>query len=451
MCVFPRRQKSSGFLYVIKAEGNSYTYSGDRVSTFTPFGQSAVYFTHDSRGRMTYDGASGVTIDYNYLNLTRKISGTGGTLAKYSYLANGSKTEAENGSGAGLVYRGSLIYKKASNGTLTLEGANLPEGRLLPGARRLYVTDHLGSAKAVVNGNNGNLYEVNYYTVYGKQSANSSANSYISTAPSGEKFRQHFTGKEDQAPDFTVPFTDFGARQYSPALRRWLVPDPLSEKYYGISPYAYCAGDPVNLVDPDGKSTDEFVFDTNGRFVERREKEGKDVIIVQGENKEIEINFVDPVNDPKTIRPQTTLVTPAYEDIINALNLSGATSKDNHGFLKGLLYLATHSDGGKNSGELDFITRQYIPLDTDNHFYISHKGDGDYYAHNAYNYGNFLWGAASNALGVPLGVSLLGAHMNNYFFDYKYKGHLDSLDDQLSIMLGYFWYEETSNTRHCIH
>ncbi len=59
----------------------------------------------------------------NYLNLPRKISGTGGTLAKYSYLANGSKTEAENGSGAGLVYRGSLIYKKASNGTLTFDGA----------------------------------------------------------------------------------------------------------------------------------------------------------------------------------------------------------------------------------------------------------------------------------------------------------------------------------------
>ena len=238
---------------VLTAEGNSYTYSGDRVSTFTPFGQSAVYFTHDSRGRMTYDGASGVTIDYNYLNLTRKISGTGGTLVKYSYLANGSKTGAENGSGAGLVYRGSLIYKKASNGTLTFEGASIPEGRLLSGATRLYVTDHLGSVKAVVNGNNGNLYEVNNYTVYGKRSANSSASSYISTAPTGEKFRQRFTGKEDQAPDFTVPFTDFGARQYSPALRRWLAPDPLSEKYYGISPYAYCAGDPVNLVDPDGR------------------------------------------------------------------------------------------------------------------------------------------------------------------------------------------------------
>jgi RHS repeat-associated protein len=237
---------------VLTAEGDSYTYSGDRVATFTPSGQSAVYFTHDSRGRMTYDGVGGVTIDYNYLNLPRKISGAGGTLAKYSYLANGSKTEAENGSGAGLVYRGSLIYKKASNGTLTFDGASIPEGRLLSGSTRLYVTDHLGSVKAVVNGNNGNLYEVNNYTVYGKQSANSSASNYISTAPSGEKFRQRFTGKEDQAPDFNTSYTDFGARQYSPNLRRWLVPDPLSEKYYGISPYAYCAGNPVNLVDKDG-------------------------------------------------------------------------------------------------------------------------------------------------------------------------------------------------------
>ena len=28
--------------------------------------------------------------------------------------------------------------------------------------------------------------------------------------------------------------------------------DPLCEKYYSISPYAYCAGNPVNLVDPNG-------------------------------------------------------------------------------------------------------------------------------------------------------------------------------------------------------
>ena len=29
--------------------------------------------------------------------------------------------------------------------------------------------------------------------------------------------------------------------------------DPLAEKYPGISPYAYCKGNPVNFVDPDGR------------------------------------------------------------------------------------------------------------------------------------------------------------------------------------------------------
>ncbi len=33
---------------------------------------------------------------------------------------------------------------------------------------------------------------------------------------------------------------------------RWLTPDPKSEDYYGVSPYSYCAGDPVNFVDQDG-------------------------------------------------------------------------------------------------------------------------------------------------------------------------------------------------------
>jgi len=31
--------------------------------------------------------------------------------------------------------------------------------------------------------------------------------------------------------------------------------DPLAEKYYSVSPYVYCAGNPVNLVDEGGSST----------------------------------------------------------------------------------------------------------------------------------------------------------------------------------------------------
>ena len=45
---------------------------------------------------------------------------------------------------------------------------------------------------------------------------------------------------------------DFGARFYDPATAIFLQQDPLAEKYYNISPYAYCANNPVNFVDPDG-------------------------------------------------------------------------------------------------------------------------------------------------------------------------------------------------------
>ncbi len=45
---------------------------------------------------------------------------------------------------------------------------------------------------------------------------------------------------------------DSDARWYSPAIMRTTTPDPLAEKYYDISPYAWCANNPVRFVDPNG-------------------------------------------------------------------------------------------------------------------------------------------------------------------------------------------------------
>ena len=47
---------------------------------------------------------------------------------------------------------------------------------------------------------------------------------------------------------------DFDSRMYYPALCRFMTMDPLCEKYYSISPYAYCNNNPVKYVDPDGES-----------------------------------------------------------------------------------------------------------------------------------------------------------------------------------------------------
>ena len=49
---------------------------------------------------------------------------------------------------------------------------------------------------------------------------------------------------------------DFGAREYDPALVLFTSMDPLCEKYYHISPYAYCAGNPVRYRDPNGMIID---------------------------------------------------------------------------------------------------------------------------------------------------------------------------------------------------
>ena len=57
----------------------------------------------------------------------------------------------------------------------------------------------------------------------------------------------------------------YGARYLDPAGARWLSVDPLQGKYPGMSPYNYCAGNPVKLVDPDGTSTD-VVENGDGSF-----------------------------------------------------------------------------------------------------------------------------------------------------------------------------------------
>lgn len=112
----------------------------------------------------------------------------------------------------------------------------------------MYVTDYHGSVRAVVDGRTGELYKAVDYSSYGEDTIVASAG-----VSGGITLRDGYTGKEDQHPDFGTSYTDFGARQNHPHLHQWMTPDPLAEKYYDVSPYAFCDNDPVNRFDPNGK------------------------------------------------------------------------------------------------------------------------------------------------------------------------------------------------------
>ena len=111
-----------------------------------------------------------------------------------------------------------------------------------------YHSDHLGSANWITD-YRGKAVQHIQYLPYGEP--------YINQRAAGttysERFR--FTGKER---DEETGFHYYGARYYwSEVLTGWLSVDPMADKYPSISPYAYCAWNPVKLVDPDGNEAFE--------------------------------------------------------------------------------------------------------------------------------------------------------------------------------------------------
>ena len=107
-----------------------------------------------------------------------------------------------------------------------------------------YHRDHLGSSTAVSN-DDGKLSQQIEYLPYGevfleKQMASSDYHSPY-----------RFNGKEL---DEETGLYYYGARYMNPRLSIWYGTDRLEEEYPYVSSYAYCAGNPVIHIDPNGKS-----------------------------------------------------------------------------------------------------------------------------------------------------------------------------------------------------
>ena len=177
--------------------------------------------TYDYRGLLTGHGSASYTMDPD----RRRVKKTAGTAVTYYLRGADGAVLAEYDSSQSLtaryVYAGSRrIARVAGSGT------------------SYYLADHLGSTRSLID-EAGDVTAAYDYWPYGKMLASSGAES--------THFR--FTGHERDAESRLDYMLE---RSYAYDMGRFLRPDPMQDKYPGISPYVYANNNPLKYVDPDG-------------------------------------------------------------------------------------------------------------------------------------------------------------------------------------------------------
>ena len=281
-------------------ENVSSTLAGDVYSRGSVASGS---YGYDLNGNMTNDSRRALNFGYNVLSLLSEVKTTGGELkAKYDYLADGTKLRVrDNGEVNGFDYLGSLTYRKSSAG-LQLESASFGDGVIRPGASNggqgevnYFLTDHLGSVRVIVDGT-GKVLERNDYYPFG-------ARQVRSDYPQLAANRFKYNGKEEQVTG-NLEWLDYGARMYDSGLGRWFSGDPLQERYYPLSSYSYCSGNPVKFVDIEGMWIDNYQLMADGSivFLEKTD-DAYDVLYASNSAKKGDVN----VNEFVTIYDRTIL------------------------------------------------------------------------------------------------------------------------------------------------
>ena len=195
-------------------------------------------YVYDKNGNLTKDLNKKITaISYNSLHLPELLT-IDGVTHKYTYAADGRKLKVTQGS-TSRDYVGSVIYENGSLKRILVDG-----GYIEGGTYYFYFNDHLGNVRAVIDMNNYNI-QFNHYYPFGLPMAETT---------DGKQNEQpyKYNGKEFERKN-RLNWMDYGARMYDPALCRFMTMDPLMEKYYSVSPYAYCGNNPINRIDPDGR------------------------------------------------------------------------------------------------------------------------------------------------------------------------------------------------------
>ena len=95
-----------------------------------------------------------------------------------------------------------------------------------------------------------------------------------------------FSAKEK---DTETGLSYFGSRYYSSDLSIWLSVDPMSDKYPSLSPYVYCANNPIKLVDPNGEEVNP-IYDCNGNFIANTKEGFTGHILIYNGNDDVDFS-----------------------------------------------------------------------------------------------------------------------------------------------------------------
>ena len=229
-----------------------------------------IEYEYDKNGNMVKDLNKGIqSISYNSLNLPTQIKLEGGKNISYVYDANGKKLQASYTTSLPrtsmtLDYCDNMVYENGVLSQILVEDGYISFTNGKP-VYHYYLKDHLGSNRVVVNHTTGEVEQVNHYYPFGGLMAESTG---------GSVQRYKYNGKELDGMH-GLDWCDYGARWYDGM--RFLTQDPHATDYVGISPYTYCANNPINAIDIDGKDS---YYTTEGIYVCDNLKETDFVYIV---------------------------------------------------------------------------------------------------------------------------------------------------------------------------
>lgn len=257
--------------------GNQLITVSDSISESTNRGVDSFFidgvddteeYTYDANGNTTSDKNKGISeIIYNELNMPQSIYFNDGHITEYLYDASGQKLRViykidnrtlyapeeigdlpEDESAIETVmtrdYIGNHVYEDG-----ILERTFIANGYITgTDTYNFYINDYQGNNVLTVEeqaaGVEGNHRDYNLYYPYGSPTRRNYDDRYM------------YSGKE--LDDMNgLRLYDFSARSYDAIITRFLSPDPMRSKYPHISPYAYCAGNPIMFIDPTGMAFTE--------------------------------------------------------------------------------------------------------------------------------------------------------------------------------------------------